>query len=152
MRRLIMSRLIRIYAVYHRLLLWKSSNILNQSTERTGGSIISECRRGIWSWTGTLVCFIRPYTSCSLRKQCRPWLDTTFCGIWSVSALFAKVSDQVLQILLFARPIDVTVPRMTQLLITVTWISYKRAAWFHWSVITTGQQPKGKFGLTLCIL
>ena len=29
---------------------------------------------------------------CIYGKQCRPWSDATFCGIWSGSTLFAKAS------------------------------------------------------------
>ena len=46
-----------------------------QSTDSTGGSIVTECRLGKWSWTGTKDCFIQPLTSCNLSKQWRPWSD-----------------------------------------------------------------------------
>ena len=55
----------------------------NQSTESTGGSIVSECRLRKWSWTGSYDCFLKPLTSSHLRKQCIPWSDATFCGVWS---------------------------------------------------------------------
>ena len=76
----------------------------NQSADSTGGSIVSDCRVGKWSWTGLKT----PLISCYLSKQCRPWSDYAVCGDWSGSALFANVPGQVLQIFLFTVHSDVT--------------------------------------------
>ena len=84
----------------------------NQSTDITGGSIVSECKLGKWSWT--YHCFIYPLTSCNLSKQCRPWSDAAFCGFWSGLALFANVPNapvQVLQITLCQQHSDLTVTK-----------------------------------------
>ena len=40
--------------------------VLNQSADSTGGSIVSECKLGK---TGTLDCFISPLTSCNFKKK-----------------------------------------------------------------------------------
>ena len=58
----------------------KTAARVSQSDENTGGSIISKCRLGKWSWTGTLDCFNKPFTSCNLSKQCRPWLGA-YCTV-----------------------------------------------------------------------
>ena len=51
-----------------------------------GQSISS--KRGVW----LLFIITTVYrNSCTLCKQCRPWSDVVFCGIWSGSTLFANV-------------------------------------------------------------
>ena len=45
--------------------------------------------RGVWCTS--LIIFILFQIEIPVCKQCRPWSDTTFCSIWSGSALFAYV-------------------------------------------------------------
>ena len=46
--------------------------------------------RGVWLvFINTCTMFYR--NSCIWCKQCRPWSDAVFCGVWSGSTLFANV-------------------------------------------------------------
>ena len=82
-----------------------------------------------------LILFRWILTCCNLSKQCRPWSDAAFCGVWSGSALFANVQVRVLQIILFSLHSDITVTWIALLWITVTWISSNAPLWLHWSMM-----------------
>ena len=40
----------------------------------------------------SVYCYHYLWNFCISCKQCRSWLDTTFCSVWSGSSLFASVS------------------------------------------------------------
>ena len=87
-----------------------------QSTDSTVWSSVSEC-----SWENSPErgqdCFIQPFTPCNLRKQRRPWVCTV-CQCTSPG-----FTDNPLYTALW--------PHSDKL------DYYKRAVWYHWSMIIT---------------
>ena len=84
----------------------------------------------------------------NLSKQCRPWSDATFCGVWSMSVLFASVSGKCPSTkpnLGSLHSTYVTATKLARLCFTVTWIASNAAFYFIGQWQWRGQQPKGNF-------
>ena len=47
----------------------KDASLVNQSTDSTGGSTVSDCRLGKWSRTEIYDYFFKPLTSCNISKH-----------------------------------------------------------------------------------
>ena len=48
--------------------------------------------------------FLAFFTEIPASKQCRPWSDAAFCGVWTGSALFAHVAQNVYSKMSLLRP------------------------------------------------
>ena len=120
------------------LTLWRFERIkIKALTALVGGSIVSVWRLGKkMVLNGDLRLFHLTRNFLTLSKQCRPWSDTTFYGVWSGSALFANVPVQVLQITLFTRHwhhSDKTIAAINN-----SYLDFVQTrVLFHWSMIFT---------------